>query len=82
MRGALLYGRYKIDTKKVEIMSQEYQVVLQRKYKYVHPFPSTGILAVVYLLEHFPVGRCKLDPSLKATCFQPLNLRLHTVLST
>ena len=28
------------------------------------------------------VGRCKLDPSLKATCFQPLNLRVHTVLST
>ena len=29
-----------------------------------------------------PVRRCKLDPSLKATCFQPLNLRVHTVLST
>ena len=28
------------------------------------------------------VGRCKLDPSLKATCFQTLNLRVHTVLST
>ena len=28
------------------------------------------------------VRRCKLDPSLKATCFQPLNLRVHTVLST
>ena len=28
------------------------------------------------------VGRCKLDPSLKATCFQPLNLRVHLVLST
>ena len=28
------------------------------------------------------VGRCKLDPSLKATCFQSLNLRVHTVLST
>ena len=28
------------------------------------------------------VGRCKLDPGLKATCFQPLNLRVHTVLST
>ena len=28
------------------------------------------------------VGRCKLDPSLKATCFQPLNLRVHKVLST
>ena len=27
------------------------------------------------------VGRCKLDPSLKATCFQPLNVRVHTVLS-
>ena len=26
--------------------------------------------------------QCKLDPSLKATCFQPLNLRVHTVLST
>ena len=28
------------------------------------------------------VGRCKLDPSFKATCFQPLNLRVHTELST
>ena len=28
------------------------------------------------------VGRCKLDPSLKAACFQPLYLRVHTVLST
>ena len=28
------------------------------------------------------VGRCQLDPSLKATCFQPLKLRVHTVLST
>ena len=28
------------------------------------------------------VRRCKLDPSLKATCFQPLILRVHTVLST
>ena len=28
------------------------------------------------------VRRCKLDPSLKVTCFQPLNLRVHTVLST
>ena len=27
------------------------------------------------------VGRCKLDPSLKAPCLQPLNLRLHTSLS-
>eukprot|EP00959_Pyramimonas_sp_CCMP1952_P159817 3342620-Pyramimonas_sp.AAC.1 len=27
-------------------------------------------------------GRCKLDPSLKATCFQPLNLGVHVVLST
>ena len=26
------------------------------------------------------VGRCKLDPGLKATCFQPLNLRVHTLL--
>ena len=24
------------------------------------------------------VGRCKLDPSLKATCFQPLKLRVHS----
>ena len=30
----------------------------------------------------YMVGRCKLDPSLKVTCFQPLNLRVHTVLST
>ena len=28
------------------------------------------------------VGRCKLDTSLKATCFQNLNLIVHTVLST
>ena len=28
------------------------------------------------------IGRCKLDPSLKATCFQPSNLIVHTVLST
>ena len=28
------------------------------------------------------VGRFKLDPSLKAACFQPLNLRVHAVLST
>ena len=27
------------------------------------------------------VKRRKLDPSLKATCFQPLNLRVHTLLS-
>ena len=25
---------------------------------------------------------CKLDPDLKATCFQPLNMRVHTMLST
>ena len=29
----------------------------------------------------YAVGRCKLDPSLKAPCFQPLNLRVHTSLS-
>ena len=28
------------------------------------------------------VRRCKLDPSLKAPCFQPLNLRVRTLLST
>ena len=28
------------------------------------------------------VGQCKLDPGLRATCFQPLNLRVRTVLST
>ena len=28
------------------------------------------------------VGRCKLDPSLKAHCFQTLNLRVLTLLST
>ena len=34
-------------------------------------------------LEGMPtVGRGKLDPSLKATWFQPLNLRVHSVLST
>ena len=30
----------------------------------------------------YKVGRCKLDPSLKATYFQPLNLIVHTVLSS
>ena len=30
----------------------------------------------------FLVGRCKLDPGLKVTCFQNLNLIDHTVLST
>ena len=33
-------------------------------------------------LRRAEVGRCKLDPSLKATWFQPLNLRVHPVLST
>ena len=28
------------------------------------------------------VRRCKIGPSLIATCFQPLNLRVHAVLST
>ena len=28
------------------------------------------------------VGRCKVDPSLKAPLFQPLNLRVRTLLST
>ena len=38
--------------------------------------PATNMLRIT-------VGRCKLDPSLKeAACFQPLNLRVHTVLST
>ena len=32
--------------------------------------------------EGLKVGRCKLDPILKATCFQTLNLRVPTVLST
>ena len=27
------------------------------------------------------VGRCKLDPILKAICFQPLNLRVRSLLS-
>ena len=38
-------------------------------------YPAPGVDADL-------VGRCKLDPSLKAICFQPLNLRFHTVLST
>ena len=41
--------------------------------------------ALVDAVKEFAGGvvrRCKLDPSLKATCFQPLNLRVHTVLST
>ena len=32
--------------------------------------------------EQGAVRRCKLEPSLEATCFQPLNLIEHTVLST
>ena len=39
-------------------------------------------MARIEEVEEAKVGRCKLDPSLKATCFQPLNLRVHTVLST
>ena len=38
------------------------------------PLPSRTVASLV--------GQCKLDPSLKATCFKPLNLRVHTVLST
>ena len=34
------------------------------------------------VVEGFVVRRCELDPSLKATCFQPLSLIVHTVLST
>ena len=37
---------------------------------------------VVKTEEASEVGRCKLDPSLKATWFQHLNLRFHSVLST
>ena len=40
------------------------------------PPSAVGVIAL------YKVGRWKLDPSLKVTCFQPLNLRLHTVLST
>ena len=44
---------------------------------------SSDILAAEWCTLAFsPVGRCKLDPSLKATCFQPLNLRVHILLST
>ena len=40
-------------------------------------------MSLLYHLTHFlKVGMCTLDPSLKATCFQPLKLRVHTVLST
>ena len=41
-----------------------------------------GMETFIFAPEDTPVGQCKLDPSLKATCFQPLNLRVHTVLST
>ena len=34
------------------------------------------------MYEQIVVGRCKLDPGLKATCFQTLNLRVNTLLST
>ena len=34
------------------------------------------------ILMKLMVGRCKLDPSLKAPCFQTLNLRVRTLLST
>ena len=44
--------------------------------------PRTAAYLFMYSKPLPPVGRCKLDPSLKATCFQTLNLRVHTVLST
>ena len=37
-----------------------------------HSVDTAGVVAV---------GQCKLDPSLKAICFQHLNLRVNTVLS-
>jgi hypothetical protein len=37
-----LYARYQINTTKVEILPQAYQIWLQRKYRYTHQFPSTG----------------------------------------
>ena len=45
---------------------------------YVHPFIFA--LATIIPMSPDEVGQCKLDPSLQATCFQTLNLRVHTVL--
>ena len=44
--------------------------------------PPAALKADGFWVMAAPVGRCKLDSSLKATWFQPLNLRLHSVLST
>lgn len=52
-----LYTRYKIQREKIEILPQEYQMWLQRKYKYCHQFPSTGALSLVYLMHHFPESK-------------------------
>ena len=52
-----LYMRYRIDPRKIEILPQEYQIWLQRQYKYCHQFPSTGALALVYLMHHFPESK-------------------------
>ena len=48
-----------------------------------NPDGSTAVTGLAEVeVRSAEVGRCKLDPSLKATCFQTLNLRVHTVLST
>jgi hypothetical protein len=44
-----LYQRYKIDRSKIEILPQEYQIWLQRRYKYCHQFPST--VGALYKLD-------------------------------
>lgn len=48
------YAAAKIPPEMVEIMPIEYQQVLRQKYRFAHRFPSTGITALVYCLEHYP----------------------------
>ena len=46
----------------------------------LHPYTARLMQELHTLMAHgHAVGRCKLDPSLKVTCFQTLNLRVHTV---
>ena len=52
----------------------------------LHPYSAVSYyeflpLCFELLVERAKVGRCKLDPGLKAKCFQPLNLRVRSLLS-